>query len=269
MQWHFGGLAVEVSCSDTAVAHTLHHHFQHCQNPASSPLTHYHIQQTAHDWRLFVGQTPLLAASHPLALFEPLLQNALQCLIEPQQQLMVFHAGGIAWAGQGVLLCGLTGSGKSTLVAQLITAGFDYLTDEVVAIPVEEFMLSGFARPLVLKPGSRFLWQNAPPNDDLLALPDGITWIAPTFFRQARVPRTAVPKFLLFPHFEAGSSFAARPFTTAESAFHLLQHLVNARNLPEHGLPVVTKLAQTVPAYEVRFSDGLAVAAWIRQQLGV
>ena len=267
LRCQFGGLAVNITCSDTAVFHTLHHHFQHCLSQTFPPLAHYHIQQTAHNWQLQLDQTSLQTAVNPHALFEPLLQDALQRLITPQQQHLIFHAGCVACAEQGVLLCAATGAGKSTLVAQLIMAGFDYLTDEVIALPLDKQQMSGFARSLVLKSGSEFLWQTAPRNNEILLLPGSLPWITPAFFRADCVRHQARPKLLLFPHFEANCSLAIRPLSSAESAFHLMQHLVNARNLSQHGLPTVKKLAREIPAYEIRFGDGLAVAAWIYQQL--
>ena len=263
----FAGLTAAITCSDTAVAHILYHHFQHCLASPSSSLAHYHIQQTSTGWQLQRDQAILQMALNPLTLFEPLMQAALQCLITPQQQHLIFHAGGVAVAAQGILLCGPTGSGKSTLVAQLLADGFTYLSDEVVALPLDSLQLSGFARSLVLKVGSAFLWQAAPTSDDLLFLPDGLTWISPTFWGHDCVQQQATPQLLLFPRYEANSALMLRPLSPATAAFHLIQHLVNARNLPQHGLPVVKQLAQTIPAYEIHFGDGLAVAAWLRQQL--
>ena len=267
LRCQFGDLAVDITCSDTAVYHMLHHHFQYCLTTTTLPLAHYHLEQTATNWQLHLDQTILHKATMPLALFEPLLQDALQRLIAPQQQHLIFHAGSVSLAEQGVILCGQTGTGKSTLVAQLILSGFTYLTDEVVACSLGTSDFSGFARPLVLKSGSKFLWQDAAAHEDVLLLPDGVTWLAPTFLGNGSVRYQTTPKLLIFPHYEANHLLEIRPLSPAESAFQLMQHLVNARNLPQHGLPTVKRLAQTIPAYDIYFSDGLAVVAWIRQQL--
>lgn len=227
---------------------------------------HYRWQQAA-GWQLWRGPSLLGQAVQPEALFELFLQDALEQLIFPQKVHLIFHAGGLVKRGQGLLVCGQSGSGKSTLVAQLVAAGWAYLTDEAVAVSLERFEMAGFTRPIVLKSGSEFIWENGRDQPTVWPLPDGFTWLLPTFFSQGCWGETAVPQWVLFPRYQAGASFSVQPLSKAETAFQLMQQLVNARNLPDKGLPAVGRLGAQVSAYEVVYGQGTAVVDWLLPQV--
>ena len=60
---------------------------------------------------------------------------------------------------------------------------------------------------------------------------------------------------ILFPTREAGRTPELRQLSGAEAGLRLMSTLVNARNLPRHGLGEITRLARSVPAFEVRYGD--------------
>ncbi|GAB4493304.1 MAG: hypothetical protein Fur0016_04100 [Anaerolineales bacterium] len=179
----------------------------------------------------------------------------------------VFHAAALADARGGVILCGPSGSGKSTLTAWLLFNGFRYLSDEVIFFSEEGGQISGFARSLVLKKGSAFLWKHILGTDKrqgLLPFPDGSAWIEPLLLNPNAVCSQAVPRLLLFPRYMPDAPFRITQLTPAESLFRLLQTLVNARNLPDFGLASAARLARQVTAYAVEYSDFETITAWIQ-----
>lgn len=194
------------------------------------------------------------------------MQAALEQLIVPAADHLVLHAGGVSLSEWGVLLCGSSGSGKSTLTAQLLQQGFDYLSDESLAVDMSLDVMRGFPRSLVLKAGSQFIWREKTVNNDLLQLPQGITWVRPEFL-DGEICSHASPQLLLFPRYEPNHKLTVLPLSTGEAAFTLLQTLVNARNLPEDGFRLTAALARKVPAYRVFYSDETAVSDWIHTQL--
>jgi hypothetical protein len=217
-------------------------------------------------WQLWQDDTLLLETEAFTDLFEPLMQAILVQLITPAADHLILHAGGVALTEWGVLLCGASGSGKSTLTAQLLKEGFRYLSDEALAVDLNLKVMHGFARSLVLKAGSDFIWHGQQASDDVLLLANGITWVTPAFLDGITIPR-ASPQLLLFPQFEQGSTLTVVPLSAGETAFALLQNLANARNLPDKGFHLAAELARNMPAYRVVYGNETAVANWIYTQL--
>ncbi len=50
------------------------------------------------------------------------------------RSFFLFHAGAVAKNGQGIVLSGELGSGKTTLVLELVRRGFSFLSDELAAV---------------------------------------------------------------------------------------------------------------------------------------
>ncbi len=61
-------------------------------------------------------------------------------------------------------------------------------------------------------------------------------------------------RLIVFPRYRPAGEFSLTPLSGAQAAKNLLEGLVNARNLPEHGLPEVARLARLVPAYQMTYS---------------
>jgi len=63
---------------------------------------------------------------------------------------LVLHAGAVARGDATVVVAGPSGRGKSTLTAALVQHGFDYLTDEVVALDPSTGAVRTYPKPLDL-----------------------------------------------------------------------------------------------------------------------
>ena len=117
-----------------------------------------------------------------------------------------------------------------------------------------------FARPLNLKSPSRAALQDhfdferhagrmvSTPAGDLIppdALhPDG----------RVGAPGDTPVSLIIFPRYQAGSDLVWRPLSKAQAGLALMKCLVNARNLPEHGFPQISRLAKAVPAYHMTYA---------------
>lgn len=80
-----------------------------------------------------------------------LLQRLMRC----RQDALFFHAASVAVRGQGLLLVGGKGAGKSTLALALAAAGHGLLGDENACYVPESRQLTPFRRPVGVKPGPR------------------------------------------------------------------------------------------------------------------
>ncbi len=60
----------------------------------------------------------------------------------------LLHAGVVSWENQGIVICGASNQGKSTLTLKLVENGFKFLSDEVASIDLASCELSPFPRAL-------------------------------------------------------------------------------------------------------------------------
>jgi hypothetical protein len=85
---------------------------------------------------------------------EDLYAAAAAAAIERSSRLLL-HTGAVAHDGRAVLFPGASGTGKSTMVGACLRRGFDYLSDELVAVEQDTGHVTGWARPLMLTPWAR------------------------------------------------------------------------------------------------------------------
>lgn len=74
---------------------------------------------------------------------------------------------------------------------------------------------------------------------------------------------TPAVRLLLFPTYQPGAALRLGRLSPANAGLHLMRCLVNARNLPDHGLADVTRLVQRVPAYTLTYSSLTSVASQV------
>jgi hypothetical protein len=171
---------------------------------------------------------------------------------------LVCHAAGLARGEQGLILCGESGSGKSTLAAHLAARGWDFLSDELVAIAPDGGELLGFPRALNIKDLAPLaelppLAESAGPSRELSSGP--IAHLDPADFCPGRVRARARPALLLFPRYSAGDPPELRPLSAAHAAYRLMPRLLNASSLPDRGFAAAVGLARHLPAWTLTYGD--------------
>ena len=136
-----------------------------CLTRPRAELQHYSIRELDQPgWRLIANaldeSAPLLAAGENFALLDvrvqppELLLNLVVGLAQLVQQSVIFiHAGGVSINGQGTLLIGRSGRGKSTTSVALASRGHGLLGDETVGIRADSCEIVAFRRTLKLRPG--------------------------------------------------------------------------------------------------------------------
>ncbi len=191
-------------------------------------------------------------------LAEYLLGDVTVQLADKSRDGLVFHAGALAWNGRGVLVPGAIGACKTTLTAWLVTRGLDYLTDEMVWVPDGTNSIHGFTRPLNVKKPSRLPLQEIFDFEKHAAQILSSAWIdliPPAVLKPDNTLSAPRINLIVFPSYQPACTPQIQPLSKAQAGFALLQTLVNARNLPEHGFPEAARLAQLAPAYQARYSD--------------
>jgi hypothetical protein len=136
----------------------------------------------------------------------------------------LIHGAALGTAGKGLALAGPSGSGKSTLAAGLISRGYDFLADDLIALSEPRAMVVPWPLPLSIKQGS---------FESVKAHHPQLAEAAPyrTKGLEARVlipPSSAwdadlIPlRCLVFPHFAEGAEAHARRLSSFETVERLL-----------------------------------------------
>ncbi len=171
---------------------------------------------------------------------------------------LLFHAAGIVKGGQGLLLAGPSGTGKTTLSTYLFTKGFDFLSDEFIFLPEGTTRMEGLTRPLNIKrPARKALEQYIDFESKTDAMLSGkISYlIPPEILRPGNRPDPASANLLIFTRYKKNGDFDCQPLPKAKAALELMQCLLNARNLTAHGFHAITSLVQQLPAYFLCYSS--------------
>ncbi len=142
---------VAIQCTEPTLYHQLARYFHHCRGTEVAGAITYRITSTEKNptkigseglqlWR----EDELL---HPdpssLYIFTYLMQQVMNALIKQCRSALVFHAAGIVRNGQGIMLCARSGGGKSTIASWATATGFDFLSDEVIAVNLDALEMRG------------------------------------------------------------------------------------------------------------------------------
>lgn len=268
---HFAGNRVRIRVDQAGLRKAVETHFKYCSGDGGPIIANYQITTMSENCYSFaVNGSDFLSNLNDEQILWHLMQDSLTQLNGACKTGLVLHAAGVSYHDQGLVLCGKSGSGKSSLAAWLVADDLQYLSDEVIMIPRYSEEINGFCRSIILKPDSSFIWKQRLGNIErnrLLRFSDGSTWIMPTLLHPNAVRVKAVPRMLIFPRYLTTAQLSARRLTAAEALFRLLQCAVNARNFSDGGLATATRFVKHVAAYSLTYSDIEHAAQWIKQSV--
>lgn len=167
---------------------------------------------------------------------------------------LLFHSGGLAASGRGVLVPGTSGSGKSTLTAGLARAGLGYLSDELVALELETGRLLPYPKPITLKAGSFAVLPELAPAEPLFR--DAPEWQVPVGAGTAlAVGEPCPPAFVIAPRYDPSGPTTLVPLSETEAFFTLALHAVNLMPQGTAGAEALGRLAAGCECYALSISD--------------
>jgi hypothetical protein len=206
---------------------------------------------------LYRQDTLIYEGNSEAELAEMLLGHTCHDLADRSHGGLLFHSGALAWKGKGLLLPGGIAAGKTTLTLWLTMKGLHYLTDEMVYVRDGANTFQAFTRPMNLKAPSRTVLKDrfdlerhasqmfSTMESDL---------ISPTFINSSSAAGQTPLSLVIFPRYSPASAFNLRPLSKAQAGLELMRCLVNARNLPDHGFPEISRLVKMIPAYQMTYS---------------
>jgi len=257
------GVAIEFEGERAArIVNFLYRHMPSGDDHGTAPHVTFRLAPGAESDQLALyrdGRLTYEGTSHAF-LAEMLLGETGYNLADKSRGGLLFHAGGLTWDGKGLLLPGSIGAGKTTLTMWLALQGIGgraYLSDEMVFFPAGSHAMQTYTRPLNLKRPARAALENLfdfEAHANCIFSTSYGDLIPPELLNFAG-PRDEVPvNLILFPRYAAESEFELKPLSKAQAGLALMECLVNARNLPEHGFREIARLARIVPAYKMSYA---------------
>lgn len=175
--------------------------------------------------------------------------------------LFGFHAGAVATESGALLLPGQAGSGKSTLTALLVAAGFDYFSDEMAVLEEGTFRVRPL--PLALCVKDTGIAALAPTFPILKTLPihnrgDGkrVVYMPPPRAAEISMSAARQIKAIVFPTYIEGSPLRLTQLETAETVRRLLTEcLVAGKHLELAHIAQLIEWVESVERHALQFGS--------------
>ncbi|MDH3754864.1 MAG: PqqD family protein [Acidimicrobiia bacterium] len=204
-------------------------------------------------WRGRVSDHQLTARSAS-GLIGQLMWNVNRLTVARSGRYLLLHASALAMEGDAVVLPAVMNSGKSTLAAALVGAGYDYLTDEATAIDLDAGRVVPFPKAITLDPGSQLLFPHLDPHPHLA--PRGKWQVPPNEIRDGSADSTGVLRHIVFPVHDEGAANTLEPIDSIDAVTDLV---ANAFNFADHAheLDRIVAVVEQCTTHRLRH-DGLA-----------
>jgi hypothetical protein len=154
------------------------------------------------------------------------------------------HAGVVEWKGKAILVPGLSFSGKSTLVAELLRAGATYYSDEYAVID-RNGRVHPYARKLRLRSADavrRMRAKDFGADTGSKSLPIGL---------------------VITTRFKEGARWRPRELTRGKAVLELLANTVSARSQPQMALSFLTKAVASATSLKGTRGEARQIVEWL------
>jgi hypothetical protein len=171
-------------------------------------------------------------------------------------QFLAVHSSAASLSGKGIVFPAPPDSGKTTLVAGLTAAGFEYLSEEMALFDREGF-LHPFPRPLTMGaesveaiPGLR---ERLPRE---IRDHRGPRWhVRPNDLRDGAIGASCRVAYVVRPRYRRGSPTRLRPISRAEGMMVLFDNAFNFGVFGADGLPLLADVLRDAQCYELEIGD--------------
>ncbi len=173
----------------------------------------------------------------------------------------LLHAAVVAKSERGVLICGQSGCGKSSLtLALMFRNGYQYLTDEIACWDAVQGRVVAYPKAIALKAkGYRKFQQPEPP------VPMGM-WDSKTFFKKLwyvnpsihvpwKVRKTTRIRHVVFPTYREKGTTRVTGISKTRALVLLHQQRFGANGFGQNDFDTLTGLLRSASAVQVRYHD--------------
>jgi HprK-related kinase A len=200
---------------------------------------------------------------HPLPLDQayPMLEWGLNwCIASHAHQYLIVHAAVVERSGKAVIMPAPPGAGKSTLCAALVHRGWRLLSDELALLDVDSGHVIPLARPINLKNRSIEIIRRFAP-DAVLTPPvhdtrkGRVALLRPPADSVRRIDEPAMPAWIVFPKYQAGTQACFRPFSKGQTCLRIAQESFNYDIHGRAGFEILTRMLDHCDCYEFSYGE--------------
>jgi hypothetical protein len=194
-------------------------------------------------WAVYRDGLRLVRGAVAGTVIEYVLWDVSTTAIGSDHGFLAVHAAAASWRGHGMILPAPPDSGKSTLVAGLTRAGFDYLTDEAALIDPATCMLQPFPRSLWLE--RRSVEAVFGPKAGPLRWKTGRQFqVRPADLRREAIGRSCPVRYVVIPSYEAGVESALIPISRADAVVALAQQAFYFERFGGKGIELLGRVVE-------------------------
>jgi hypothetical protein len=218
-------------------------------------------------YRVYLDGDGLVAAPDTDVVARYLLWHVNYEVITTSSDHLLVHAAGATIGGQAVALPGEMNAGKTTLVAGLVLDGFQFLTDELVALNVSTGLIDPYPRPLNIGHGS---WEALAPlrpadRDHQDPIPRLVWHVEPTSIRPDAVAQTAALRWVIAPRFEPGAPTRLEPLSRPDAIQLLHRHSFNGQRVGSAGIRALVTAVSAARCARLINSDLASAVTSVRR----
>ncbi len=179
-------------------------------------------------------------------------------MLETESYVTV-HAAVAGIGGSAVIIPGEADAGKSTLVAALVLAGFDYLSDEAALLDLGAAQVAPYRRWMSLEAGSWPLLPSLRPAPSA-AYDQRDQWVLPADdLPGSTAPGVHRPAAILFPKIAPGTPAELRPISRSSAVRRMARHATNLGALGAPGFEAIVHVVEASSCWELAL-DGVEAA---------
>ena len=241
--------------SNATLAETVHGFVP--GKPVKTSQVDYEVdQRTGPQAYTLVSNGKTILSSQKLYSFVVMLNNKLISELVGEYKLgLALHSAVLVKNNKSLLLPAKSGSGKTTLTAWLLTQGFDYASDETVLTSNGTRMFA-FPRPLNLNADViPLIEQLSATCGSKEVRTDRVHLTQPELFGAIRNSSPTSAAMAIFPLYKTGADLEFQALSPARASHALCGCLLNARNLPKHGLTMVAEFARSIESWSLKYSS--------------
>ena len=171
---------------------------------------------------------------------------------------LVLHGAVLERGGRALVLAAEPGSGKSTLCAGLVDAGWRLLSDELTLIDLEDGRIRAIARPVSLKNESievvRAFGAHTRVGEICTGTAKGaVAHVRPPLESVERRGESADPAWVVFPRFTREARLSVERVGRAAAFMELTRHAFNYAPLSESAFEALARFTDACEIYRIAY----------------